>query len=104
MEEKKFAFSDNGIDMTGESYESIHDETEYVNKEEFEAEMMDPEKRKEFIRGLKPETKANLVYEELIKSGEFSEVYGHNKRIVMRKLIREAKAGKLDKIFLEKNQ
>lgn len=99
-ETKKFAFTDNGVDATGESYKDITDETEYVNKEEFEADMKDPEKRKKFIKSLKPETKAALIYQSLVENHQV-EAYGHNKRLVMRKLTREAKAGKLDKIFEE---
>lgn len=74
---------------------------EYVKNDE----MDDPENKKRFLKSLSPEYKAQLVYasmcnnQELIKSGAFKPLFGHEKRIYLRKLTREAKKGKLDKYF-----
>lgn len=67
---------------------------EYLSKEE----LLNAENRKLFIKSLSPEYKAEMVFRFLKEEGK-AEVYGHNKRVYMRKLIREAKKGKLDKYF-----
>lgn len=67
---------------------------EYLSKEE----LLNAENRKLFIKSLSPEYKAEMVFRFLKEEGK-AEVYGHNKRVYMRKLVREAKKGKLDKYF-----
>lgn len=49
------------------------------------------------IAELNPEVKANLTYQALVRTGQIYPVYGHEKRILIRKLMRDAKKGKLDK-------
>jgi hypothetical protein len=64
----------------------------------------DIENKKRFIRNLNPEYKANAVYSVMIKNPkQYPNVpqVGHAKRIFMRKLIRDAKKGKLDRFFLQ---
>lgn len=66
----------------------------------------DIENKKRFIKHLNPEYKANLVYESMLKNPkDYPNIprVGHDKRIFLRKLIREAKKGKLDRYFLTNN-
>jgi hypothetical protein len=56
------------------------------------------ENRKAFLKSLSPEYKAEMIMETIMKTtGRV--FYGHARRIELRRLIREAKKGKLDKYF-----
>ena len=64
----------------------------------------DLENKKRFVKHLNPEYKANIVYQGMVSNPkEYPDIprVGHAKRIFLRKLIREAKKGKLDKFFLK---
>ena len=63
----------------------------------------DIENKKRFVKNLNPEYKAHAVYAGMLKNPEqYPNVprVGHGKRIFLRKLIRDAKKGKLDRFFL----
>ena len=78
--------------------EEVKDQEEYVKKEDVAAAFDDPNERLKYIKSLSPEVKATLVFDTLSKAGKIR-VYGHDKRIYMRKLTREAKKGRLDYFF-----
>ena len=82
----------------------VEDKKEPNNSADPDEFYEDIENRKRFIKHLNPEYKANVVYDGMLKNPkDYPNVprIGHAKRIFMRKLIREAKKGKLDRFFLK---
>lgn len=76
-----------------------HDLQAYnAEKKELTAEEIENKKR--FVKSLSPEYKAEMVFANMQRQEGARLIVGHEKRIYMRKLIREAKKGKLDKYFL----
>lgn len=64
----------------------------------------DMENRKRFVKHLNPEYKANVVYQGMLNNlKDYPNIprVGHARRILLRKLIREAQKGRLDKYFLK---
>lgn len=97
-----------GAEPVGPAFENIEDKKEEKKvisnptdpKEFYE----DLENKKRFVKHLNPEYKANIVYQGMVSNPkEYPNVphVGHAKRIFLRKLIREAKKGRLDKFFLK---
>lgn len=76
-----------------------HDLQAY-NAEKKEPTAEDIENKKKFVKSLAPEYKAEIVFATMQRQEGARLIVGHEKRIQMRKLIREAKKGRLDKYFL----
>ena len=76
-----------------------HDLMAY-NAENKEPTEEDIENKKKFVKSLAPEYKAEMVFATMQRQDGVRLIVGHEKRIQMRKLIREAKKGRLDKYFL----
>jgi len=89
----------NGVD----GLNKVEDSEQYVKKEDVSKAFDDPEQRKKFIKNLNPKVKAGLVFEMLSRAGQIR-VFGHEKRIYLRKLEREAAKGRLDYLFEEKRE
>lgn len=70
------------------------DEYEYINKAESK------EALKAQIKNLSPEIKAQEVFKIYNSNNRAYPITGHEKRVLMRQLIRDAKKGKLDKYFV----
>lgn len=68
-------------------------EFEYIKKD-------DKEELKRQIKNLAPEVKAAEVFKLYNSNNRSYPIIGHEKRVLMRKLIRDAKNGKLDKYFI----
>lgn len=77
---------------------SDFDDEVYIKKED----LQNPENRKEIIKFLNPESKADLVYKALVVNKVIPELYGKEKRRYIRKLKRDAANGKLDGFFVVK--
>lgn len=104
---------DTYVDMFGEepigpSFENVEDKNEdskvISNPTDPKEFYEDLENKKRFVKHLNPEYKANIVYQGMVSNQkEYPDVprVGHSKRIFLRKLIREAKKGRLDKFFLK---
>lgn len=67
---------------------------EYINKNENKEELIRQ------IKNLSPEVKAAEVFKLYNTNNRTYPIIGHEKRLLMRKLIRDAKKGKLDKYFI----
>lgn len=76
-----------------------HDLQEYNAGKKRESEE-DLENKKKFIKSLSPEYKAEIVFANMQRQEGARPIVGHEKRIYLRKLTREAKKGRLDKYFL----
>lgn len=104
---------DTYVDMFGEepigpAFENVEDKNEenkvISNPTDPKEFYEDLENKKRFVKHLNPEYKANIVYQGMVSNPkEYPDIprVGHAKRIFLRKLIREAKKGKLDKFFLK---
>lgn len=68
-------------------------EFEYIKKD-------NKEELKRQIKKLAPEVKAAEVFKLYNSNNRSYPIIGHEKRVLMRKLIRDAKNGKLDKYFI----
>lgn len=68
-------------------------EFEYIKKD-------NKEELKRQIKNLAPEVKAAEVFKLYNSNNRSYPIIGHEKRVLMRKLIRDAKNGKLDKYFI----
>lgn len=76
-----------------------HDLQEYdAEKKQESAEEL--ENKKKFIKSLAPRYKAEIVFANMQRQEGARPIVGHEKRIYLRKLEREAKKGRLDKYFL----
>ena len=71
-------------------------DVEYIKNE------LSDEDFKKQIKMLAPEFKASEVFKLMNSNNRPYPIAGHEKRILMRKLIRDAKSGKLDKYFINK--
>lgn len=101
--EEKLNFNFNGDSST--MYDEMFDAEDLIASEEKEEnndvyikkdEISDKENEKRFIKSLSPEYKVDVAYAMTTKQlGR--ELYGREKRMMMRKLLRDAKNGKLDK-------
>ena len=69
-----------------------HDLMAY-NAENKETTEEDIENKKKFVKSLAPEYKAEMVFATMQRQDGVRLIVGHEKRIQMRKLIREAKKG-----------
>lgn len=78
------------------------DSTDFDKDEEYVKRELSDEDFKKQIKMLAPEFKASEVFKLMNSNNRPYPIVGHEKRILMRKLIREAKAGKLDKYFTNK--
>lgn len=89
-----------GLNVEDEAPTFDEHDLQAYNSEKKELTEEDIENKKKFVKSLAPEYKAEIVFATMQRQEGARLIVGHEKRIQMRKLIREAKKGRLDKYFL----